>query len=630
MLRVFFYVNDATEFGNELIFDLISSNNDKLKYPLYHAMEYGIPSNHKINDGTLSSTANLTSATTSSSDSWEWFLTPYSMKSSEIKTAPYWHCFDFDMSAYIPGATSWIDGINTLFTPYFTIDACSQSTSKVSLTGTLTGSISGTMETYKTEVQQSSSNSTMSKAQNILGNIGSMCSSIGMAAMQIGMLSGGGGGGADKKGGTDTRNTTNTEFSISRSSSGVEILSLARQREPTTRSIGSYIKGGLIGTTVLGTLCSITSTILGMTNKTEYTTYIDTIPSKLDLDVNCDIDLSGSITEWKSNNAAAIDFTKGLYQDSGEECNIGEGLWSLADDPVIYIDKEDILSSSNSFNVTATSDGYTAYSDHEEDSVRLVCFLDPNSIKINLNPERYHEIDTVKVNIGYGVNYNREKGSTDCYRTLLKLDDRPTFKFLDSASKGDKIKVKRGALTASESSAGYKKASQSCITLDPSEIAEWYNSEFKNIAEANPKAAEYVKTFELVKQSSGNIRFYGPTISALGTQKVLFPQVFVPYNGTSISYPECPDFFVWVNVGFHCKEGDVELNKTFIPKVKLISHSETETKMNEIYDFCTNSYNGNPVGKLASDESIDVYAPYGNALYIPTVMTLSNVIEQVK
>lgn len=650
VLRVFFWVEDATEFGNELIFDVISQTEDELKYPLYHMMEYGIPANHKIKDNTLSKSANLTSESTtnSSTSTWEWFLSAYSTKSSNIKTSKNWHCFDLDMSAYIPGSTNsaWIDGIDNEYEPYFQIDACSQETSDVSLTGTLTGKISGTMETYKTEVQQSSSNATMSSWSNTLSNLSSMCSSVGMAAMQVSMLGGGkpgGGGGGDADPNANARVSVQNNTNVAQNPVNVQanaggggnpvparqvdgprsVPAQTRANAPTRFAISASML--LQGTVIFGTLCSLTSTVLNWANGTEYTTYVDTIPSKIDLDVDCDIDLSGSITTWKSNNAAAIDVTKGLLEDSNDSIIIGEGLWSLAEDPVIYIDKEDVLSCSKQFTVSVTKDGYK-YSDIDEDSVRLVAWLDPTSIKINLNPDRYHfrENDTVKVNIGFGTAYNRDEGYTDCYRELMKLDDRPSFKFLDKStvSKGDLIRVKQGALTTTEENAGYKLADVHCVQASPWTMANWYSEEFQN-------AEEYLESFQMVEMGSGDKKFYGLVSKSFGAEKVVFPQAFVGYDDDgNIEYPESPDFFVWVDVGFKCKEGEVELLKQFIPKIKLVTHDELQEKFDELKEYCTKSYNGEPVGTLANDESVNVYAPYGNIINYPYLKMLSEVINQ--
>ena len=49
------------------------------------------------------------------------------------------------------------------------------------------------------------------------------------------------------------------------------------------------------------------------------------------------------------------------------------------------------------------------------DSVRLLSFLDPRSVKVCLNTDVYHNIQDLNVTINYGVNANREVGNTDCY-----------------------------------------------------------------------------------------------------------------------------------------------------------------------------------------------------------------------
>ncbi len=614
VLRLFFWAEDATEYGNEVIFDLIASNDDNLRYPLYHAMQFGIPANHSIKGKTLRKSANLSSASTTKTGAWEWYNSPYSTKSENNKVSAGWHVVDYDLSAYVPSETQWLDGIEEDYLPFFTIDVLGKETSSVTLTGQLTGSISGTMETYKTEVESSSSNAAMSTASNILSGLGSCASSAGMAGMMTKMLNppaGGGGGGGGNAGG-------------------------GNQGHPAPRRVSA---SGIIypGLSWLGVGCSLVSNILEWANGTTYTTKVDTIPSKIDLDLDASIDLTGSIETWKSNNAAGIDITKGLLEDANDSIILGQGLWSLAQDPVMYIDEEDILSSSTQFTLKKASSGYTN-SSFAEDSVRLVCWLDPNSIKVNINTEVYHNIDSLQVNMGYAVTYNRDLGYTDCYRNLMYLDDRPSFGFYDGVATDDKIRFNTtGSLTDAEKNAGYKLAKQRIIKIDPQEMANWYDEDFWKQKTDN----EYCEnSFELIEQDTddnGTIRYVGPTYSICGTDKVVFPQVFVPYDMTDDDDDDddattskiynglSPDFFVWVNVAFKCDEGTMEFNKQFIPIVKLIDHNTTVSKYEELVSFMNKAEANKPVGTLANDASFDVYAPYANKGYAPFMKMLEKV-----
>ncbi len=598
VMRVFFYVDNSAEFGNELFFDCVSSDDDLLKYPLYHAMEYGIPANHTIEGKTLRKNCDLNSASCSKSNSWEWNLSPYSTYSEATGVDPGWHVVDYDLSAYVPSETSWVDGITDDFKAYFKISPKTQKTSNVTLTGALTGNISGEIETYKTEIQTSSGNSAQSTASSVFSILGNTCSSVGMAGMQTMMM-------------TNKPNTKARQFNTDTATRGV------------TRSAG----GVFAGFSWAGVGLSLISSILSATNtSTTTTTYIDTIPSKVDLSVDCDIDLSGEITSWESVNASPIEITRGLLEDSNDSIIIGQGLWSLADDPVIYIDTEDILSSSSYFTVKATKDGYK-YTGFDEDSVRLVSFLDPHSIKVNLNTDVYHNIKNVTVLTGYGVTYNESVGHTDCYRTLMYLDDRPTFKFYDSASEGDLIRAKKGSLSSSEQSAGYKLAKQYVIQLEPQEMASWYDPSFWEQRTDNEYADFKFVDQTMAKSSDNTIHYLGPTLEVLGTKKVVFPQVFVAYDDNgNISYPESPDFFVWVDVAFECKEGKVEFIKQFIPQVKLIDHETTCSKYQNIVDYINKCDNGESYTTLANDKNIKVTAGYASEGFTP----IKKMLEKVK
>lgn len=603
VLRVFFWAEDATNYGNELIFDLLASSDDELRFPLYHAMQFGIPANHKIKSGNLKKSANLSSACSTNNGAWEWYNSPYTTKSSWTKVNVGWHCVDYDLSSYVPDETDWIDAIEEDYKAYFTIDALGKETSSVTLSGELTGKISGTMETYKTEVQQSTGNSTLSTVSNVFSALGSTFSSAGMSGMSTLMM----------------------------------YKQKSRALNSSTRKAGD-ISG--IGCTFaacswLGTACSAVSSIINLFNDdVSYTTYVDTIPSKIDLDMDASIDLTGSIETWKSNNAAAIDVTKGLLEDANDSIILGQGLWSLADDPILYIDDEDILSSSTQFTLTKASSGYTN-SSFDEDSVRLVAWLDPNSIKVNINTEVYHHIDSVKMNIGFGVTYNRSLGYTDCYRNLMYLDDRPSFSFYDNASTGDVIRAKNtGSLTSAEQSAGYKLAKQRIIQITPQEMAKWYDQSFWDEKSNNEYCGD---SFELIEQDTddnGTIRYVGPTYSICGTDKVVFPQVFVPYEMTDdddattskIYNALSPDFHVWVNITFKCDEGKMEFNKQFIPIVKLIDHDTTVSKYDELVTFMNKAEANKPIGTVANDESLNVFAPFAQEAYTP----FKKMLEKVK
>lgn len=553
MLRVFFYADDEKlgDYGNELIFSFQSGESERLKTPFYHAMTYGIPANHTIKGGNLKEQFNLTGSSGSSVTGWDWYQSPYSKKVETNGVAGGWHCVDFDMSGWNPYTENWATSTDEKV-PMVTIDPLSRSTSSVTLTGELIGNVQGSETTYEKKTKTSSTCSGFSNFYNYFGSCASTLTSNSMGLMMgVGM-------GSDASG-----------------------------------AIG-------IASFVVGCVNGIFSMIDSSLQQEEE--YVDSTVTNISMTVDADIDLSGEIKEWKSTSDSGIDLKRNTFTKANEDGHIGKGLWSLDEDPVVYVSKEDLLANTDHFTMSASSDGLSL-SDFADKDVRLVYFLDPTSIKININNDIFHNPTNVKMQCGVALCTDQDLGNTDCYRDLMYLDDRPTFKLSSQTSGNVKLN--------SSSTPRLTK-----LTIDDIEakydttFTSWFSKE--------------------IIPNSDNMRTYGPLKKFSGFERMLFPQIYVPYDGSSIKEAEVPDLYVYVEVQFECDETKgsddkvVVLVKHFIPTVKLCTHDEMSTWYDTLKEYCDNSENGNATGTLAHPESttdspngVDVTDIYAYKMFKP-------------
>ncbi len=570
VLRVFFYVKKASDYGNQLLFNLISESNDELKYPLYNAMEFGVPANHTIGGKNLSSTAYVTSAT-GTSKAWQWYLTPYRNTSDNNGVQTGWHCVDFDMSGYVPGGKDWLSAYNTK-TPLFSIYPISKNTQTIDLTGSITGSISGTTEETKA-VQTSSQSATASGISQIFSSISSTCQQAGMAGM---MMSGGGGGG----------NTRQYEGPAQ-----APVF-----HAPTRVAVTAVLA-------VVGIVASVASAISAAVAEASTTTeeVYDTTTGKVDLNVDCNVNLSGTMSGYQSVTDAGVELSNNLISKANADTHFGQGNYSLADDPVIYIDKEDLMANTDHYKIRASSSGATL-SDFADTDTRIVWMLDPNSIKINLNNDLYHNIKDMEIDLAVAVQASRSKGHTDDYRqNLLKLDARPTFKLTEKT---------QGTVELNGSS------TPRLVNL----TADTLQNYDKSISEAEAV---------LYDQTSGNdIRFYGKKYSFGGVTYMMDPQVYVPYDGSTIKDAEAPDFYVAVSIYFKCDEGEIYFVKQFIPKVELVTRDEMKTKYSDLKTYIQKSKDGEAVGTVANKSSVSYTAPDGYKNFNKTAEMLKRVLGE--
>ena len=67
--------------------------------------------------------------------------------------------------------------------------------------------------------------------------------------------------------------------------------------------------------------------------------------------------------------------------------HIGQGVWSLAEDPVIYVVKDHYIGSDKRLNLVVGDNGEYKTGSGVCKGLRIITFLDPESIKLNINPD---------------------------------------------------------------------------------------------------------------------------------------------------------------------------------------------------------------------------------------------------
>ena len=564
ILRIFHYIDNPTGYGSELVY-LVSANEsvDNNKYPLYHSMEFAVPANHQYGKTLVPKTK--MSVGKCQQEVFTSYVAPYAKKDTRGVTVN-WHCFDLDLSCYTTIGTDWREGMAQQ--GHLTIFPVTSTTSNVTLTGSLIGSMSGTFTDY--EVIETGGGNSMSGVCSTLNTISSLLGgSVSSSNIMFNMM-----------------NNKNIPSGIS---SAVPYLSVA--------SMG----------------LNITSAILGWAGGESPVTR-DTIPGKIDLGLNASINLQGVISGYTSHAMGGLSITPELLAAGNADGNTGKGVWGLAADPVVYVSKEDLLSSVDHFNLVADGSNYTNSEFYDYD-VRLVSFFDPSSVQVNLNTDLFHNIKDLVVTTNYGVYTNYNMGHSDSYRKFLKLDDRQTINIGGGKTSG----VVR---LSSNSTPRIHQVDINDLIVDGYELAGDKTS--MPSSEETEMGEQDICTY--LQLPGSNVNVYGRHISLVGKEMVMMPQVFVPFEkGGAIYDPVVPDFLVTVTITFKCDEGCMQYSKTFVPEIRLIGHDDLGTKYDQLKAYSDLCGQEQPVGKLDNNSSVSVYDKHSDLFLRRTLKMLEKV-----
>lgn len=591
-LRVFHYVYQPghQNYGNEVGYTFMADGNEtRPRYPFYNSMEYAIPVCHNYNDNniTFNRKATVISPTNIEHRAFESMYTAFTRATKPQSTMAGWHCVDYDMSGYVPEGVNWTQGqgINSQenilsITPYSTQE------DQVLLTGSIVGDIKGDFKEpeYTTHTSGSATLSKIAKTASALSGLyGGVLGNVASSYTMI----------------NNTRIVNKGIVPYILDGNNHQIPNPDLTAVPSAGWCKALygIASGLTGVSAILNIADIWGGehVDSVTLKT---------PGSINLNLDARVDLSGTISRWNTVSDAGVRITPALLQETKNYTKtqwFGSGCIGLAEDPIIYVSEEDLLSTSQIIKITKNDNNIIAPSFYK-DSVRLVSFLDPRTVKVCINKDLYHNIDSVQLIINYGVNINRPVGNTDDYRRMLQLGERPTFSIMPKS--GNQLTLATiPKLTVMKKS--------SVIKYD------FYTQLF-------PDSVKY--------DYQGGIPMYGHYDREFGKQFVTDPQVFIPFDPTENSYKVypvmIPDFVVSVSILFKCDEcpQGVGFTQVYIPKIELIKHADLARFYDELKEYSDKSYKEEPVGTLYNDTKINVYHDLGWCMLTKTL----NVLEACK
>jgi len=323
------------------------------------------------------------------------------------------------------------------------------------------------------------------------------------------------------------------------------------------------------------------------------TSVSESAKGNINMSLNANLDLNGLITQWTGLPDGGVTVTPFLLNASNEDSSIGTGCFGLKEDPVIYVCKEDLLSSSDRINITKNSDG-TMYCDNfDKKEVRMVAFLDPSSVKFYLNTDIYHDITDLTLTAIPIVDLYRPLGNTDTYLDFMKLPERPTIN-LPKNLNDETSKPRLHVLTASEVLAN-----------------DTWTEAFKD-------------SLKLVEQTGGKgYRYYGVSSATWGRNCMVDPQIYIPYKGSQVFDIDVPDYFVNIVVNFKCREAPfgVEICKQYVPKYVLLSRSQLAEKYEELKAYAAKCDKEQSVGTVENAPDIS-YINYSGGKYLQKTLNI--------
>ncbi len=276
VLRVFTYLLNPKGEGNELSFMVKMGEANSLNmFPLYHQYEFGIPTCHDFG----SSLSRNPLIYDGQDQPFMTLVTPYRQTSS---LATGWHCFDIDMSAYCPSGKDWLrlDKKEAKLTIY----PNTETTQAVSLFGSIAGDIGGTFSNEK--IIQHGGGNCMSGICGVLDMLSGKASSSISSANTYGALM--------------TKNGGNEGW-------------------------GAYLNPAKYWG---GFGLSIASGALGMIGQSfaEPVSY-DTIPGKIDLKADLQLDASGYIKTFNATDIRGLAVApEAISSVNGSDGHMGKGI----------------------------------------------------------------------------------------------------------------------------------------------------------------------------------------------------------------------------------------------------------------------------------------------------------------
>ena len=574
ILRVFCYVKNPGLANSELVFDVTMGTSNGNRYPFYNALSYAIPTSHSPQKGNLSLTTDLLGY--GQAVTFKDLIAPYTRSVSSAMSKG-WNVFDIDMTGFVPAGSPWMeDPVSNRLN----INGVGRITQNITLAGTIAANIQGTQTDQ--EVLQHGGASAQSGVVGVLNKLTSIAGGI-------------------KSAGNFAK----------------EQMDITKYRETNPDWLHSSYLNFATGVGYFSVGAKIASGVLDWMTSHETSVEYETIPGKIDLTMNGTIDLSGAITSWGSTgDVGSLNVVKGVIAgvnraEDGSEGHMGSGIVSLAEDPVIYVVKDAVLADVDHFNLSVQGKGVYSNAGIEEDYVRLIAFIDPTSIKLNLNTELYNnKIKEVLVDFNYCVFPTAPYGNTEPMRQVLGLD-RPSVDLSMGKSSGLNRFTKNSSIHV------YKYTAEDVL---------------KGGYIYSRETPENSAIYEQAGVPGGaHLRYYGMMSKIAGKQFIAFPQVYVPYvksgNTGSLTDGLIPDYVVCVYITFEVDGKPFTFTLQYLPEIRLITLAEAQTIFSRMNKWALDYDSYYYTGTLENDHSVPVAFPYAPTETMKERMMLYNIIN---
>lgn len=555
VLRVFCYIEEAAGTTSDYIFEvnLGNSANDQYHTAYYNTQQYAIPMSHTR----LASNSSTFTVNGTGGQAFRMYSTPHNATSSTALQKG-WTAFDIDMSAYSPD-NNFFAGKST--DTGLVINVKSWSNASINMQGNLSANITGEYDEPSTKVTTNG----IGTLVNLLKTTGNIAGAYASAVGDIHKIQAG--------------------IKKSQAMRPTRSLAVAAICVSAAIKIGSYIYDNFFSD------ASIEST--------EYSR------GQVDLNLTGSIALTGSITQTTSNNIPVLQFQKSEFL--GGDSHVGEGVWSLDEDPVIYVVGDQCLAE-KSVNLYKDGDhSYDVVEDATDLQLRMCQIFDPTSIKVNINKEVYGDVSDVVVDAYYGIYPTSPMGHTAAYRKAVGIE-APDYIPLVDHSKYAKGKVIRNA------NLKMKPCYSNLYRFNSTYYGESTKSQF--VEEASSDSVSH--------RLYGYKEDFSSTSSFMPAPQVLFP---VNPSGTHVYDSPVPDYVVCVTVSFRAGGKTYVFSNRFIPKVVLLTGDNVKTKYNEMQAYYTKAKNGSAINTLANDGTTPVYHLHG-ADYIQKDLNILSYLVQ--
>lgn len=339
--------------------------------------------------------------------------------------------------------------------------------------------------------------------------------------------------------------------------------------------LGAIFKGGM-------TIYNLVKMIKQKNKKPE-----EVVPPTIELSHTGKISLNGYTTSSTSNDAIGVQFAYNAFAMNDDVC---KGVWSLQDNPIVYVLDDVLLGKDEDLVVGVHKDGYLCGSENPEpNNLHLFTFLDPQSIKLNLNTKAFKNVRNVNICWTYGVYPNQPKGHTDIFRNGL----------LDYKDKGF---LQEPIFITKEGNIGK--------TYDNSR-SKFANMQYMDFSITDVPATRINSTTRATfyRQKDAKYRYYGHPGNNLSAKNADFfvvdPIVFLPCDlikqnssdkyGKGFIYDfEAPDYIVGVLITFDYTAPDGSettacFSKRFLPEVRKISKQNLFKRLASLTEYSQSS-----------------------------------------